>query len=239
MKSFLALIACCLMVFSSIANDKYTLSDVMLKYNYQLTAHPQAHESEFREEVTKNYEQEAKGVISKMSSEEIKAELDKLINKIPSEEERISIIEKLKTLNQEQIIRLLADESFLDEVFNGESSNFSHLFNIRSQYIYGAIVITAITYLIFKYYEIDSDYEHFYSFKNSYDFDFIDGTCKPVSEMYNYEKEWLMRDALNKCLIGATHPSTCRFTRFQRANPPSHLSGSCYVQAVYSADKVL
>ncbi len=183
------------------------VSEVMQKYDYMLTAHPEAHDKSFRAKTMEDFKEELMSSVSKANDAELQIAFDSILNEIPSQEKRETYLKVLKNSSKEEVASYLTDPKLLEDALRGESANFfitGDLVLDIALILIGALILYAIIEAIvfaIKY----KKYESTYSFSWG-------GACTISNMEYNYsyyEIEAIKDNAYNKCRNEAEHPSTC------------------------------
>ncbi len=115
------------------------VKNIVKKYDYLLTSHPQAHEADFRAETIESFEDELNTFIDSASDEELKAGFATIINQIPSQEKRASFLKILSNSSDAELAKYLSDPELLSQSIQGEGANFFMGLNT-----FGSIAVIAI-----------------------------------------------------------------------------------------------
>jgi hypothetical protein len=182
---------------------KNSISSVMTKYDYLLTAHPQAHETEFSANTLKAMKSELAQMASSMTKEELSLELEVLLKQVPTIEQRVSFTKLLETATPEQISSFFANPKLLEAALRGQGANFAMDWDeYGAVMVLGALVLALVVAVIVQAIK-DSRYQFFTAWNGS--------QCASLSASVKAD---LLEEAKNKCLSGATHPETCEKSRF-------------------------
>ncbi len=221
-------------------NEAKSIKDVMVKYDYLLSAHPDAHKKEFRDKMIKKFQEDLKVSVNNTSKEELKKSFDQLLNEIPSKEKRETYLKVLKNSSKKEIVSYLTDPTLLQDSLKGESANFFITNSVALDIIiivFGGLILYAIIEAIV----VAIKYETFKSYSLSFG-----GACTTSNLEWNYsyaQIEAAKDNAYSKCRNGAKHPSTCKWAGWDW-NETSYYDEwddstyyDCSVKATYRADR--
>ncbi len=205
-----------MMTFNAVAGNasvyNANLTKTLKKFEYMLSAHEQANSPEFRAQTLKQMKNEISKASEGATKEELKSTFDELVAKIPSEVKRDSYKELLQSSSKAELEKLLANPSFLEDTFKGESSNFTgSQFAETLLYTAGAALIL---WLIVVAVEEASRYQTYYSSTVYYEKSAYFSVGCFSSDLTYSEEEFIINDALDKCERRAYNPSTCEFAGF-------------------------
>lgn len=210
-----------------------SIANVMTKYDYLLTAHPQAHEEEFAKQNLEAMKKEMKSLTSKMSKDQLNIELETILKKVPTSEQRVAFQKLLETSTPEQVAAFFTSPKLLQAALRGEGANFAMNWEENgAMYVLGALFLSLIVVAIIEAIKY-SKYEWFYA-SNGLE-------CRLLSSA---EQNDILRRALRKCRDGATHPETCeRYSFGDDTDSWEDSNGNTYedtdCEAAYRAKKKL
>jgi hypothetical protein len=183
---------------------KNTIASVMTKYDYLLTAHPQAHESEFATKTLKDMNAEVAALTGKMSKEDLHAELELFLNKVPTKEQRDAFTKLMASSSTVEMANFFTKPELMQAALRGESANFALSFSENPEMFVIPTLILGLAIVAIIYAIKNAKYQ---TFESSY---FLE--CQYLS---SGEQEALKESAKQKCLAGATNPETCKLDSFR------------------------
>ena len=217
------------------ANTKEQLTKALAKYDYMLTAHPQAHIDSFRKSAYKDLQSELESLKSELSQDDVKTVLDNIVAKIPSKKDQQEYRFMINTFSESKNLELLTDTSFIQKTFRGESSNFTTSVS-RNVILVNALVIGIIVAIIIASDSANNDSEVFAS--SPFFFTEFGRDCWSANPFIG---EYYLDEARVSCETHATNPETCRFgyvhSTDQGYNAEDDLFKRCVAQVYYLADK--
>ncbi len=177
---------------------KNNIANVLVKYDYLLTAHPQAHEEGFAKDNLKAMKEEIASLTQNMSKEELNAELETVLQKVPTIEQRVAFRKLIESSTPEQVAKFFSNPKLLQAALRGEGANFAMNWEENAAaYVLAALVLALVIAVIFE--AIRNAKYQFFTSSSPWE-------CSYLSEI---EKNDLLRSALRKCREGANYPETC------------------------------
>jgi hypothetical protein len=184
---------------------KNTIANVMTKYDYLLTAHPQAHEEEFASKNLKAMKSEITALTKSMSKSELSAQLEVIIDKVPTEKQREAFRKLMETSTPEQLATFMASPKLLQAALRGEGANFALNWSENAGlHIFTGVIVAAFLVLIITQIIRHAKYEFFSSQRY--------GECSDLTQSV---KDEINNTAKDYCLRGARHPETCERDSFK------------------------
>ncbi len=216
-------------------NTKEQLTKALVKYDYMLTAHPQAHIEAFRKNAYKDFQNELESLKSELTQSDVQAVLDDIIAKIPSKKDKEEYRFMINTFSESKNLDLLTDTNFIQKVFRGDSSNFTTSLS-RNVLLINALVIGIIVAIVIASDSVSNDSEIFAS--SPYFFTEFGRDCRNANVVMS---EYYYEEARVSCETQATNPETCRmgyiYTTDNGFNAEDDLTKRCLAQVHYYADK--
>ena len=213
-------------VVKSGVNQKDTsLINVLKDYEVKVSQNP-ALEKEMVTELKSKIEAQVEG----KTQEQLKLEMDAVINQIPDVEKRDVLKSKLQFASKEDIAKMMQNPSILSQSITGEGANF---FTGTGADPFITIVAVAVVALVIAAVIHDVNHEEFYSYPTyvtTYDSYCRDGEF----ELYSWEKAEMEADAYFQCSTQARNPDTCKFVGYTEYY---NGFGECKYRAKYEADK--
>jgi hypothetical protein len=211
------IISACLLTFvfsfSALAQPYTQLglspASVMDKYDYILTAHPQAHESEFQKENIKKYKEELQKSLKESSLEDIKDTLEQVVAKIPQEAKREAYTKILNNSSQKQLLKFISSPELMQSALVGESANFS-LYRDEPLIAVTHILITGLLLFVIIDTIVKSKRPTYRSYPVK-----VEGLTYCSKSTFNQyvssaERENMKQDAKEKCKTQSPRPDTCK-----------------------------
>lgn len=196
------LLLCTLSVqsFAAVVNQAVPLNQVFQKYDYLLTAHPSAHETEFRNNTIADFKDEIELSLSgKTQAEKIKA-FEQVVEQLPTQDLKVAYIKLIKNSSEEELAKLATNDELLKQSLQGQGANF-YTSGINWETVgyialgaalVGLLVWAAIVSAKYQYYTASDDW-----------------SCGHLSAA---EEQQLVDLAMTKCKTRANHPETCRLS---------------------------
>lgn len=229
--------------FNAIANvNNQSLSSLLLKYEYALTAHPNAHEAEFRSENINKMKEVVSEYASQVSKDVLKNDFNKIVERIPSAEKRELFLETIENSSFEELKELATNEAILNQAFRGDSSNFSVNDGVQTYHIIYAVTIGLFLYLLLSGESTSKDYDFFssrtvwVSAYTSSDFYICSG-----SDLFPFEAQSLQNEARQSCINNSPNPDTCAFAGYSATTQEplfDYQPYTCMISALYSSKKL-
>ena len=227
----------------TIGNAK-DISEIMIKYDYLLSSHPNAHEKDFQKTTLENFKKDLQAAVSTTDKNELEKSFQEVVKNIPSKEKRDAYLKVLRNSSQSQVAAMLANPDILKSSLRGESANFflgsdAPLgLNIAVTLVAGLILYAIISAVVFSI-----KYETFNSYQVR------TGECTYSSLEYNASSSTISdmkEDARRDCKNGAKNPSTCEpngwdyseSTEYSQSYPHETYT-ECYISYEYKAKKKL
>ena len=244
MKKIISSIVIYLFTFNAIALQSNPnirngeLTDMLMKYEFLLSAHPNAHLESFQTEQREAFREELTEKSKNMSLSEVKSELLTLVEEIPSQEKRDEFNHLINDSSKEELLNFLSNRSILNDVFKGQGANFTSSDNFGTINVILAIAAVVLMVALISNIE-ESKFEHFYSYS-------IDGGAfSYCGERYLSETDKILmkENAKLKCELEATLPETCRFRGFNTSDTRNSIGYEdgdyyeCSTYAEFIADK--
>lgn len=232
-----------LMTFNAMAQNatmkKNALSDTLKKYEYMLTAAPNAGSEEAKIAV-EALKADIADIAKNASKEELQEEFNKMIRQIPSAEKREAYKSLLENSSKAKLEKMMSNPQFLADSFKGEGANFTSSDDLFSTFLYvtiGALVLFAIIAAI----DNAVDHQYYYSSTISF-YEYGAFAICTRSDLTYDEEEFMINNALDKCERRANNPQTCRFAYFDideyvYVDDFGYDEVECRFQAVVKADR--
>ncbi len=199
---------------------KPSINSVMAKYDYLMTAHPQAHEEAFKKDNLEKFKQELATLTQKMSKEEVEAELEILLEKVPTKSQRTAFRKLLKSSTASELATFFANPKLLSAGLQGEGANFAMNWEENGATI-GLLALLMVGAIFLILDAIKHMKYEFFTYRSSYGVG-----CNDLS---SDEKNELDRGALRDCRNNAAHPETCEQSDFgSRTYRTDYDDGSYY-----------
>lgn len=212
-------------VKNKVNEESGPLINVLKDYEVKVSKNP-ALEKEMVTELKSKIEAQVEG----KTQEQLKLEMDSVINQIPDVEKRNLLKSKLQFASKEDIAKMMQNPSILSQSITGEGANF---FTGIGSDPFITIVAVAIVALVIAAVIHDVNHQEFYSepvYVSTYDDYCRDGEF----ELYSWEKELMEAQAYNRCSTQARNPETCKFVGYTEYY---NGFGECKYRAKYEADK--
>ena len=238
-KKFIAIVLAYLFATTQVLDNtqnQKSLTDVLLKYEYMLSAHPSAHLDSFRKETMDSLTKELQDLKKNLTAEDVKDSLKNLVQKIPSSNDKKLYTDMISKHSLEQNIELLKSRSFLNKTFKGEGSNFTTSLSQNILLINALVIGLLVAAFMLSDNDGDSNHEIYgsslFTFTSHGQDCFFSNAFIPT---YYYEEARLNCESL------ATLPQTCRLGFVDQGdfgyNHPDDFFKSCSAQVFYFADK--
>ena len=221
--------------FAAPIGNAKDISGIMMKYDYLLSSHPQAHEKSFKDSSLVKFKKELEAAVLENSKEENELEFREILQNIPTQEDRDAYLKVLKNSSKTQIVAMLADPKLLEASIRGESANF---FVKGKPLINTAIILVAalLIYAIVMNVIENGKWQRFQSSSSV-----RAGTCE-TTWVPDHELDAIIEDARSKCETQANHPETCKSNGFNyfsdtqySDNYPYNSTTNCKIYAEYKA----
>ncbi len=249
MKSVSTFIILCLFSFTVLAQP-YTrvnssVDTILKKYDYLLTSHPQAHESEFKAKTLKDFTIELKASLENSSKEDVLKNFESILNKIPQQEKREAYLKMIKNSSKDELAAFLSNPQLLSDSLRGEGSNFAMITGEPVVDVILYVVGAVILYAIIESIVLAIKYEDFKSYQTYLGFVGICDQATLNAQTNSTEREAMKNDAAAKCDANARRPITCEFSGWSYSfsqgstfdQVDEYTRGDCYVKATYRAKK--
>ncbi len=251
MRSLSALILMLTFSFTALAQPYSQInlspSAIVKKYDYILTAHPQAHEDSFQNENLKKYKEELSASLSRSSEEEVKESFEQIIAKIPQRSKREAYLKVLKNSTQEELLAFISAPALMNDALAGEGANFA-LITDEPLIVATYIIMTGLILFVMINAIVKSNRPRFASYP-------VTIQDVPYCADYTFnqyvssaERNNMKADAKMRCESESPRPDTCEFFGFlysferytyttQNGNSVQGNEGSCTGVASYRSKK--
>jgi hypothetical protein len=185
--------------------QKPSISSVMIKYDYLLTAHPQAHVEEFKTKNLEQFKEELSSLTNSMTKSQLASQLEVLLEKVPTKKEREAFRKVLESSTASELNKFLANPKLFSAALQGEGANFAMNWEENGA-IYGLLILMAVGVVFLILDTIKHMKYEFFTARSSYGL-----AC---SDLSSFEKNELDRRALRDCRDNALYPETCEQSDF-------------------------
>jgi hypothetical protein len=217
------------------------IENVLTKYDYLLTSHPQAHEADFKAKTLEKFKSDIRVSLQGSTKAEIEKGFDTILNKIPQKDKREAYSKMIQNISKENMAMFLANPQLLADSLQGEGANFALITDsvVLDVLIIslGLLVIYAIVQAVreavnYKHYRSGSIYVGYTRYCNS-------STMR--RNVSDFEIELAKTEAKNKCYSNESNPaSRCKsdgFTFSESGYDSETDRSDCYARAVFKAKK--
>jgi hypothetical protein len=187
------------------STNKTSISALLMKYDYALTSHPQAHEEVFIKANLQKLKADLNTLTSKMTKEELISELEVVLAKVPTQEQRDAFVKLLESSTTQELANFFANPALLEAALRGEGANFAMNWEDNAAgYVLGAALIVLVIGAIIQGIK-----------KSKYDYFVVSSGSSNCS---NSTLNDLIDSAHNQCLAGASNPDNCELDYVVGAN---------------------
>jgi len=245
MKSTLTFIILCLFSFTVLAQpyaeSKMSVDNVLTKYDYLLTSHPQAHEADFKAKTLENFKVDIRASLQGSSKQELQKSFNLILNKIPQKEKREAYLKMIQNMSKESMAAFLANPQLLADSFQGEGANFAL---ITDSVVLDILIISLGLLVVYAIVHAIAEAINYKHYRSSSIYVGYTRDCNSVTMRRNvsdFEIELAKTEAKNKCYANESNPvSRCESDgfSFSESGYDSETGRSdCYARAVYRARK--
>ncbi len=248
MKLLLHLLITFSLSFNSFALNKtesnQSLQEIIKKYDYLLSSHPNAHIESFRKKAIRDFDEDFSRLVQGRSLQELRNQALIIVAKVPKDDKRAELSMMINHGSKSDLISLLKNKAFIRDAFQGEGANFTSS-QVSFSSVVGALLVVSLIYVIIDEISEAINYEVFSSYSTYASFNSFTGTCE-YSYVSSYEKELMKEDARQSCLALAKYPETCRFHEYGKFKTYEYTEYhfgedrsiySCSVNAQFKSDR--